>query len=179
MVAKEKKSEKSKVISARITGTNLALFNKMGLTPTQLIHYAIKKYSEEYTSQERLSLESKIQSTLVDINNCELELVAKRKLLKKLNKDLDEVIDQEYATKKKLLFPVLKERYTEEVLEGKVDCVEDFIKKCKSFIELQAFNFKINTEYLNGIVREFYEEESRQMEYDDFMSKIVYPETSN
>ena len=178
MVA-EKKLEKSKVISARITGTSLTLFNEMGLTPTQLIHYAIKKYSEEYASQERLLLESQIQSTLVDINNCELELVAKRELLKKLNKDLDVVIDQEYATKKRLLFPLLKERYAEEVHAGKIDCVQDFIKQRNDFIEIQAHNLKINNRYLKKIVREFYEEESRQMEYDDFMSKLVYPETSN
>lgn len=166
MSSNDKKLEKSKVISVRIKGKNLALFNQMSVTPTQFFNYALKKYSEEFISSEKIELSSQIQSLIVDIHNHKVDLENKQSLLDKLRNDYDALELKEYNIVRDKLMPLLKERFNEDILSGKVDCVEDFIKQNVDFINLQAYYLKINQEHLNEIVIDFYDEESHQVDVD-------------
>ena len=173
--------EKSKVISARIKGKNLALFNQMKLSPTDLVNYALKEYSKNFFSAERINLMAQIQYTISDIHNYKLELKNKQNLLEKLRKDFEVLEAKEYADKRNQLMPLLKDKYYEDIQSSKVDCVEDFFKEEKGFIDLTAFNLKINQETLDDILREFYNTESHQAEYDnlDFVHNAVLTDCSH
>ena len=173
--------EKSKVISARIKGKNLALFNQMKLSPTDLVNYALKEYSKNYFSPEKLNLTSQIHNTIADIHNYELELKNKRNLLKKLRKDFEVLEAKEYIDKRNQLMPLLKDKYYEDIQSGKVDCVEEFFKMEKEFIDFQAFTLKINQEILDEIILEFYNNESHQAEFDnlDFVHNTVLSDCSH
>ena len=166
MGSNDEKLEKSKVISVRIKGKNLALFNMMNVTPTEFFNYALKKYSKEFISSEKIELTSQIQSLIVDIHNHKVELDNKQSLLDKLRDDYEALENREYNFERDKLMPILKERFSEEIKSGNVDCVEDFIKQNVDFINLQAYNLKINQQYLEDIVLDFYNEESHQVDVD-------------
>ena len=82
-------TRKSRVISARIKGDDLELFNELNLTPKEIFDFGLQKIFEENTYPERVSLMSKIQSTMKDIKRCELELTSKKSMLKSLEEELE------------------------------------------------------------------------------------------
>ena len=178
----DKKMEKSKVISARLSGTNLSLFNQLDISPTDLINYALKVYSEENISPERVELVSQIQSTIVNIHNYELRLSTEKTLLKKLQKKLELLDQQEFDYKSTTLKDLMRERYREEISKSNVDCVESFFDFCNDFILIESYKLKISDSELDDIKEDFYLEESSNInidsdldkEFDSIMGKVPY-----
>lgn len=179
--ANDKKLENSKVISARIKGKNLALFNELNISPTDLINYALKKYSEEKISPKRLEIISQIQSTVVNIQNYELKLSNEKSLLKKLQKELSLLEQQEYAYKSETMINKMHQRYCVEIHKGTVDCVESFFNHCNDFILFESYKLKVTDEELSQIKNEFYIQESNAIEVDDVLSRdnVIYEDLSH
>ena len=178
----DNKIENSKVISARLKGKNLALFNELNISPTDLINYALKKYSEEMISPERLEVISQIQSTIVNIHNYKLKIANEENLLKTLQKKLDLLEQKDYEYKSKNMLQNMSERYSQEISKGTVDCVESFFDYCNDFILSESYKFKVTDDELSKIKNEFYIQEANNLEFDDMLSRnnnVIYEDLSH
>lgn len=85
------RAENSRVISARIKGENLSLFNMLGLTPNEIFNYGLRKYSEE-GNPEKMIILSRIETLTKEIDEHEFELNNKKLALESLQKEL-QVLD--------------------------------------------------------------------------------------
>lgn len=168
---KEAKMKKDKIISVRLNNSNLQLFNQLNITPTQLFNFALMKYSEEHISTEKALILASIQTTMVELHNCNIELEAKKHKLDILKKELANITSNEYATQKSIFIPLLDERYSEEIRNpnSPVDCVESFFEHCKDFIGIQKAYKGISDENLKKILEEFYSMKAKEVEFDELM----------
>lgn len=172
MVNEENNIKKDKVISVRLANSNLQLFNELNITPTQLVNFALKEYSEKRMSPKKALILAYIHETNLDIEYHKLELAAKKGTLARLTKELANVEKYEYNTQRDNLMPIIEERYYDEIRnpDSIVDCVESFFEQRKDFLEIQQNFYSITDENMEKILDEFYNMQANNIEFDKMKS---------
>lgn len=157
MLKKDKLLDEDKVISVRLKGIPLGIFNSLDISPTDFFNYALKNYIEDSNlSEEKIMLLAGIQSTIIDIHNLKISLREKEDTLRDLRGKLESLEDNEYYRFKSLVLPELEEHYQKCVVDGSVDNVEDYLSEYKYFFRSVQMKYGVSREIMNGIMEDFY-----------------------